>query len=96
MPLSGQDNTKLEALVHDIYSELVEDACLGLCFEVHRAVKQGYFFLDETDQESMKEFGWYHDIQIVPKLWISQEWTYLAKCIINGKTKSASAQTAKD
>lgn len=46
-----------QALVHDIYSELVEDACLGLCFEVHRAVKQGYFFLDETDQESMKEFG---------------------------------------
>ncbi|XP_075894588.1 ataxin-7-like protein 3 isoform X1 [Nelusetta ayraudi] len=56
MPLSGPDNTKLEALVHDIYSELVDDACLGLCFEVHRAVKQGYFFLDETDQESMKEF----------------------------------------
>uniref|UniRef100_A0A3Q3ERG7 Ataxin-7-like protein 3 n=1 Tax=Labrus bergylta TaxID=56723 RepID=A0A3Q3ERG7_9LABR len=56
MPLSGPDNTKLEALVHDIYSELVEDACLGLCFEVHRAVKQGYFFLDETDQESLKEF----------------------------------------
>ncbi|XP_029913266.1 ataxin-7-like protein 3 isoform X2 [Myripristis murdjan] len=56
MPLSGPDNTKLEALVHEIYSDLVEDACLGLCFEVHRAVKQGYFFLDETDQESMKEF----------------------------------------
>ncbi|XP_056143648.1 ataxin-7-like protein 3 isoform X2 [Lampris incognitus] len=56
MSLSGPDKTKLEALVHDIYSDLVEDACLGLCFEVHRAVKQGYFFLDETDQESMKEF----------------------------------------
>ncbi|XP_041672611.1 ataxin-7-like protein 3 isoform X2 [Cheilinus undulatus] len=56
MLLTGPDNTKLEALVHDIYSELVEDACLGLCFEVHRAVKQGYFFLDETDQESLKEF----------------------------------------
>uniref|UniRef100_A0A3B4ALP0 Ataxin-7-like protein 3 n=1 Tax=Periophthalmus magnuspinnatus TaxID=409849 RepID=A0A3B4ALP0_9GOBI len=56
MPLSGPDNTRLEALVHDIYSELVDDACLGLCFEVHRAVKQGYFFLDETDPESMKEF----------------------------------------
>ncbi|XP_037834525.1 ataxin-7-like protein 3 isoform X2 [Kryptolebias marmoratus] len=56
MRLSGPDNTKLEALMQDIYSELVEDACLGLCFEVHRAVKQGYFFLDETDQESMKEF----------------------------------------
>ncbi|XP_062343353.1 ataxin-7-like protein 3 isoform X1 [Osmerus eperlanus] len=56
MSLSGLDNTKLEALAHDIYSELVEDTCLGLCFEVHRAVKQGYFFLDETDQESMKDF----------------------------------------
>uniref|UniRef100_A0A3Q2NMK0 Ataxin-7-like protein 3 n=1 Tax=Fundulus heteroclitus TaxID=8078 RepID=A0A3Q2NMK0_FUNHE len=55
-PLSGPDNTRLEALMQDIYSELVEDACLGLCFEVHRAVKQGYFFLDETDQDSIKEF----------------------------------------
>ncbi|XP_051988285.1 ataxin-7-like protein 3 isoform X2 [Xyrauchen texanus] len=56
MSLSGLDNTKLEALAHDVYSDLVEDACLGLCFEVHRAVKQGYFFLDETDQESIKDF----------------------------------------
>ncbi|XP_013877724.1 ataxin-7-like protein 3 isoform X2 [Austrofundulus limnaeus] len=56
MRVSGPDNTKLETLMQDIYSELVEDACLGLCFEVHRAAKQGYFFLDETDQESMKEF----------------------------------------
>lgn len=46
-----------QALAQDIYSDLVEDACLGLCFEVHRAVKQGYFFLDDTDQESMKDFG---------------------------------------
>lgn len=52
-------------MAHDIYSELVEDACLGLCFEVHRAVKQGYFFLDETDQESMKEFGWCRGFQFV-------------------------------
>lgn len=49
----------LQALIQDVYSELVEDACLGLCFEVHRAVKQGYFFLDETDQDSIKEFGWW-------------------------------------
>ncbi|XP_061837295.1 ataxin-7-like protein 3 isoform X2 [Nerophis lumbriciformis] len=56
LALSGPDNTRLEALVHDVYSELVEDACLGLCFEVHRAVKHGYFFLDETDPESTKEF----------------------------------------
>uniref|UniRef100_A0A4W5PZB4 Ataxin-7-like protein 3 n=1 Tax=Hucho hucho TaxID=62062 RepID=A0A4W5PZB4_9TELE len=56
MSLLGLDNTKLEALAQDIYSDLVEDSCLGLCFEVHRAVKQGYFFLDDTDQESMKDF----------------------------------------
>ncbi|KAJ7989583.1 hypothetical protein DPEC_G00306040 [Dallia pectoralis] len=56
MSLSGLDNTKLEALAQDIYSDLLDDACLGLCFEVHRAVKQGYFFLDDTDQESMKDF----------------------------------------
>lgn len=105
----------LQALVHDIYSELVEDACLGLCFEVHRAVKQGYFFLDETDQESMKEFGGCHELStllssnfslvcslpvfnllLFQKLWTSQEWTYLAKCTISGKTKSASVRTAKD
>ncbi|XP_077169069.1 ataxin-7-like protein 3 [Paroedura picta] len=54
--LSGLDNSKLEAVAHDIYTDLVEDACLGLCFEVHRAVKCGYFFLDETDPDSMKDF----------------------------------------
>lgn len=52
--------------MNDIYSELVEDACLGLCFEVHRAVKQGYFFLDETDQESMKEFGLSRSVLFIP------------------------------
>uniref|UniRef100_A0A3B4FXN0 Si:dkeyp-118b1.2 n=1 Tax=Pundamilia nyererei TaxID=303518 RepID=A0A3B4FXN0_9CICH len=55
--VSSLDNSKLEALAQDILSDLVEDACLGLCFEVHRAVKQGYFFLDDTDQESMRDFG---------------------------------------
>uniref|UniRef100_A0A8C7XH34 Ataxin-7-like protein 3 n=1 Tax=Oryzias sinensis TaxID=183150 RepID=A0A8C7XH34_9TELE len=54
--VSSLDNSKLEGLAQDILSELVEDACLGLCFEVHRAVKQGYFFLDDTDQESMRDF----------------------------------------
>uniref|UniRef100_A0A8C5SB47 Uncharacterized protein n=1 Tax=Laticauda laticaudata TaxID=8630 RepID=A0A8C5SB47_LATLA len=57
MTLSGLDNSKLEALAHDIYTDLIEDACLGLCFEVHRAVKCGYFFLDDTDPDSMKDFG---------------------------------------
>ncbi|XP_068274998.1 ataxin-7-like protein 3 isoform X1 [Nyctibius grandis] len=56
MSLSGLDNSKLEAIAHEIYTELVEDACLGLCFEVHRAVKCGYFFLDDTDPDSTKDF----------------------------------------
>ncbi|NWV47789.1 AT7L3 protein, partial [Daphoenositta chrysoptera] len=56
MSSSGLDNSKLEAIAHEIYTELVEDACLGLCFEVHRAVKCGYFFLDDTDPDSMKDF----------------------------------------
>ncbi|XP_028931401.1 ataxin-7-like protein 3 isoform X2 [Ornithorhynchus anatinus] len=56
MSLSGLDNSKLEAFAHEIFTDLVEDACLGLCFEVHRAVKCGYFFLDDTDPDSMKDF----------------------------------------
>ncbi|XP_071884924.1 ataxin-7-like protein 3 isoform X1 [Anas platyrhynchos] len=56
LPGSGLENSKLEAVAHEIYAELVEDACLGLCFEVHRAVKCGYFFLDDTDPDSTKDF----------------------------------------
>ncbi|XP_077662167.1 ataxin-7-like protein 3 isoform X2 [Eretmochelys imbricata] len=47
---------RVQAIAHEIYTDLVEDACLGLCFEVHRAVKCGYFFLDDTDPDSMKDF----------------------------------------
>lgn len=56
-----------QGLAQDILSDLVEDACLGLCFEVHRAVKQGYFFLDDTDQESMRDFGerWVFSVSLV-------------------------------
>lgn len=46
-----------QAIAQEIYADLVEDSCLGFCFEVHRAVKCGYFFLDDTDPESMKDFG---------------------------------------
>ncbi|XP_064421496.1 ataxin-7-like protein 3 isoform X1 [Latimeria chalumnae] len=56
MSLSGLDNSKLEAIAHELYTDLIEDVCLGLCFDVHRAVKCGYFFLDETDPDSMKDF----------------------------------------
>lgn len=57
-----------QVLAQDILSDLVEDACLGLCFEVHRAVKQGYFFLDDTDQESMRDFGEHLVIQSLGKI----------------------------
>lgn len=53
-----------QGLAQDILSDLVEDACLGLCFEVHRAVKQGYFFLDDTDQESMRDFGEHRNVYL--------------------------------
>ncbi|XP_006895729.1 PREDICTED: ataxin-7-like protein 3-like [Elephantulus edwardii] len=56
MSLPGLDNSKLEAIAQEIYTDLIEDSCLGFCFEVHRAVKCGYFFLDDTDPESMKDF----------------------------------------
>ncbi|XP_066554704.1 ataxin-7-like protein 3 isoform X2 [Amia ocellicauda] len=56
MSLSGLDNSKLEAIAHDIYTDLIDDSCLGLCFEVHRAVKCGYFFLDEGDPDNTKDY----------------------------------------
>ncbi|OCT62203.1 ataxin-7-like protein 3 isoform X1 [Xenopus laevis] len=56
MSLSGLDNSKLEAIAHEIYTDLIEDTCLGLSFEVHRAAKCGYFLLDETDPDSVKDF----------------------------------------
>ncbi|XP_030076506.1 ataxin-7-like protein 3 isoform X1 [Microcaecilia unicolor] len=56
MSLSGLDNSKLEVIAHEIYTDLIEDSCLGLCFEVHRAVKCGYFFLDDTDPDCTKDF----------------------------------------
>uniref|UniRef100_A0A8B9ZAC6 Ataxin-7-like protein 3 n=1 Tax=Buteo japonicus TaxID=224669 RepID=A0A8B9ZAC6_9AVES len=46
----------LEALQRSWGLHVPQDACLGLCFEVHRAVKCGYFFLDDTDPDSMKDF----------------------------------------
>uniref|UniRef100_UPI00358FE1E4 ataxin-7-like protein 3 isoform X2 n=1 Tax=Myxine glutinosa TaxID=7769 RepID=UPI00358FE1E4 len=46
----------MEGLAQDIFAELIDDVCLGLCFEVHRSAKCGFFFLDDVDAESMQEF----------------------------------------
>uniref|UniRef100_U3I104 Uncharacterized protein n=1 Tax=Anas platyrhynchos platyrhynchos TaxID=8840 RepID=U3I104_ANAPP len=45
--VSGLDNSKLEAIAHEIYTELVEDACLGLCFEAYHCTKCSNFYLDD-------------------------------------------------
>uniref|UniRef100_A0A8C4RBV0 Ataxin-7-like protein 3 n=1 Tax=Eptatretus burgeri TaxID=7764 RepID=A0A8C4RBV0_EPTBU len=54
--LSGIFNTLQIGLTQDIFAELIDDVCLGLCFEVHRSAKCGFFFLDDMDAESMQEF----------------------------------------
>ncbi|CAM9539934.1 unnamed protein product [Lampetra fluviatilis] len=46
----------MEAIVQEVYGDLVEDVCLGLCLEAHRSVKCGFFFIDEMDPEGMQEF----------------------------------------
>lgn len=55
--LSNLDTSKLEAIAQEIYVDLIEDSCLGFCFEVHRAVKCGYFYLEFADTGSVKDFG---------------------------------------
>ncbi|XP_036045479.1 ataxin-7-like protein 3B [Onychomys torridus] len=55
--LANLDTDKLEAIAQEIYVDLIEDSCLGLCFEVHRAVKCGYFFLEFADTGSVKDLG---------------------------------------
>lgn len=51
------DTNKLEAIAQEIYVDLIDDSCLGFCFEVHRAVKCGYFYQEFADTGSVKDFG---------------------------------------
>ncbi len=37
--------------IEKVMDELVDEVTLGLCFEVHRSVKKGTFFLDDTEKE---------------------------------------------
>ena len=55
--LANLDTNKLEAIAQELYVDLIEDSCLGFCFEVHRAVKCGYFYLEFADTGSVKDFG---------------------------------------
>ncbi|KAM9228754.1 ataxin-7-like protein 3B [Trichechus inunguis] len=55
--LANLDTNKLEAIAQEIYVDLIEDSCLGFCFEVHRAVKCGYFYLEFAETGSVKDYG---------------------------------------
>ncbi|XP_008049765.1 putative ataxin-7-like protein 3B [Carlito syrichta] len=55
--LANLDTNKLEAIAEEIYVDLIEDSCLGFCFEVPRAVKCGYFYLEFAETGSGKDFG---------------------------------------
>lgn len=52
--LSSEDET--ERTTKYIWDEVIDEVVLGLCFEVHREVKMGFIFLDETDEESEKKY----------------------------------------
>lgn len=49
------DNVDKERVYDEVYKsildELVDDAMWELCFEVHKAVKLGYFFLDPDPEK---------------------------------------------
>ncbi|XP_077997085.1 ataxin-7-like protein 3 isoform X1 [Glandiceps talaboti] len=53
---------EIQAIAAEVFTELVDDISLGLCFEFHRSCKTGSFFLDDVDPETMKQY------EIVDKL----------------------------
>ncbi|XP_021059100.1 ataxin-7-like protein 3B [Mus pahari] len=55
--LGNLDTKKLEDLAQEICVDLIEDSCLGFCFEVYRAVKCGYFYQEFADTGGVKDFG---------------------------------------
>ncbi|XP_078224582.1 ataxin-7-like protein 3B [Callithrix jacchus] len=55
--LANLDTNKLEAIAREIYVDLIEDSCLGFCFEVHRAVQCGDFYVEFAEAGSVKDFG---------------------------------------
>lgn len=55
--MGNLDTSKLEAMAQEICVDLIEDSCLGFCFEVHRAVKCGYFYQEFADTGGVKGFG---------------------------------------
>jgi len=47
---------ELESTMKFIWDDIIDEVILGFSFEVHRDVKLGILFLDETDEESEKKY----------------------------------------
>ncbi|XP_014666906.1 PREDICTED: ataxin-7-like protein 3 [Priapulus caudatus] len=50
------DTDMHNAVVQEIYLEILDEVILGLAFEIHRSVKLGTFFLGDSDPQSLKQF----------------------------------------
>lgn len=65
--VSGLDNSKLEAIAHEIYTELVEGACLGLYFKVHHGAKCSNFYQDDKTHAQDTQTSWMCGMQHICK-----------------------------
>lgn len=52
--LHNLTNEEMEHLSEDVLEEITDEVILGLCFEVHRAVKLNILFLDEPKEDEKK------------------------------------------
>lgn len=76
--------TLLDAEAREVFDELIDDAILGLAFEVHRSVKTGAYLLGELDESegstknsSAQEL---HQLAKMAMLAITRmRWTFLVK-----------------
>ncbi|XP_074652353.1 ataxin-7-like protein 3 [Tubulanus polymorphus] len=53
----GEESPEVQSVFNDVMSELVDEVCLGMAFETHRAAKAGTLFLANTDPDCQKEFA---------------------------------------
>lgn len=42
---------EIDCIASTMVEELIDDVTLGVCFEAHRAAKQGYLFIDDDGEE---------------------------------------------
>ncbi|KAG1661334.1 Ataxin-7-like protein 3 [Nymphon striatum] len=57
MILQNAEEDDIERVIKEVWSDMVDESVLGLCFDVHRSVKLGTFFLDEMKEEEIANSG---------------------------------------